>query len=205
VGGFCGAPARERKGYMVDRPMGKQIYLSKLTKRYRVLLEESFTHERPEVRTPDRHWYEVLPCRGFKPGPPQEGSFIGLYSENPPTLKLYSNRPINASSIWKEIRNHPGCTADFGMDGEVVLYFPAEAELLNIVAGLAGGRKKRILTEEQRARLIEAGKAGRDALKRWRDQRVQGQHSTKNEAISPQAGGIAQGGEMDRQLVSESQ
>jgi hypothetical protein len=32
---------------------------------------------------------------------------------------------------------------------------------------MTGGRKKRILTEEQRARLIEAGKAGKDALKSW--------------------------------------
>ena len=172
-----------------NKPVTKQIYISKLTRRYRVLLEESFTSERPEVRNPDRRWYEIIPCRGFKPGPQQEGPFIGLYSEDPPTLQLYSDRPINAKSIWKEIRKHPGCSADFGMDGEVVLYFPAEAELLNIVAGMAGGRKKRILTEEQRARLIEVGKAGRDALKKWRDQRAQGQDSTQNEAIPMQVGG----------------
>ena len=127
--------------------------------------------------------------KGFKPGPPQEGPFIGLYSEDPPTLQLYSNRTINGDSIWKEIKKHPGCSADFSMDGEVVLYFLAEANLLNIVARMAGGRKKRILSEEQRTRLIKAGKSGRDALKRWRNQKVQGQHSTKNEAIPPQAGG----------------
>jgi hypothetical protein len=82
---------------------------------------ESFKHERPEVRTPDWRWHEIIPCRGFKPSPQQEGPFIGLYSENPPTLQLYSDRPINAKSIWKEIRKHPGCSADFGMDGEVFL------------------------------------------------------------------------------------
>jgi hypothetical protein len=54
---------------------------------------------------------------------------------------------------------------------------------------MAGGRKKPILTEEQRARLIEAGKAGRDALKKWRDQRAQGQDLTLNEAIPPKTGG----------------
>jgi hypothetical protein len=75
------------------------------------------------------------------------------------------------------------------MDGEVVLYFQAETVLLEIVAGMAGGRKKRILTEEHRARLIEVGKSGRDALKIWRDQRVQAQDLTQNEAIPPQAGG----------------
>ena len=169
--------------------MTKQIYISKLTRRYRVLLEESFSSERPEVRNQDQHWYEIIPCQGFKPGPQQEGPFIGLYSENPPTLQLYSDRPINAKSIWKEIRKHPGCGADFDMDGEVVLHFPAERKLLAIVARMAGGRKKRILTEEQRAMLIEVGKAGRDALKRWRDQRAQAQDLTLNEAIPPQAGG----------------
>lgn len=89
----------------------------------------------------------------------------------------------------KEIRKHSGRSADFGMDGEVVLHFPAEAELLEIVAGMAGGRKKRILTEDQRARLIEAGKVGKDALKKWHDQRAQGQDSTQNEAIPIQVGG----------------
>ena len=64
-----------------------------------------------------------------------------------------------------------------------------EGKVLPLVAKMAGGRKKRILTEEQRARLIEAGKAGRDALKRWRDQRAQGQDSTPNEAIPIQVGG----------------
>jgi hypothetical protein len=166
-----------------NKPVTKQIYISKLTRRYRVLLEESFPSERQEVRNPDRRWYEIIPCQGFKPGPQQEGPFIGLYSEDPPILQLYSDRPINAKSIWDKIKEYPGCSVDFGMDGEIVLYFPVEAELLDIVAGMAGGRKKRILTEEQRSRLIEAGKSGRDALKRWRDQRVQGQDSTQNEAI----------------------
>lgn len=167
-----------------------KISLSELAKgRYKIVLEESWHYERPEVRGQDRQWYEIIPCRGFKPGPPQEGPFIGLYSEDPPTLQLYSDRPTNAKSIWKEIRKHHGCGADFGMDSEVVLYFPAERELLEIVTGMAGARKKRILTEEQRAMLIEVGKAGRDALKRWRDQRAQGQDLTLNEAIPPQAGG----------------
>jgi hypothetical protein len=172
-----------------DKIMVKLIYISKLIKKFRVSMDESWQHERPEVRNQDRRWFEIIPCQGFKPGPQQEGPFIGLYSEDPPILQLYSDRPINAKGIWKEIRKHPGCSADFGMDGEAVLYFPAEAELLDIVAKMAGGRKKRILTGDQRARLIEAGKSGRDALKKWRDQRAQGQDSTQNEAISIQVGG----------------
>lgn len=66
-----------------------------------------------------------------------------------------------------------------------------EKEVLPLVARMAGGRKKRILPEEQRARLIETG-GGRDVLKRWRDQRVQAPDSTPNEVNSIQ-GGIGQG------------
>jgi hypothetical protein len=51
----------------------------------------------------------------------------------------------------------------------------SKGKVLSLVAKMAGGRKKWILTEEQRARLIKAAKAGRDALKKWRDQRAQAQ------------------------------
>ena len=57
------------------------------------------------------------------------------------------------------------------------------------MAKMAGGRKKRILTEDQRAKLIEAGKAGRDAIKQWNEHRAQAQDLTLNEAIPPQARG----------------
>jgi hypothetical protein len=65
----------------------------------------------------------------------------------------------------------------------------SKGKVLSLAAKIAGGRKKRILTEDQSARLIEVGKAGRDALKRWRDQRAQGQDSTQNGAIPIQVGG----------------
>jgi hypothetical protein len=63
------------------------------------------------------------------------------------------------------------------------LIFPPE--LLDTVAELAGGRKKRQLTEEQRAALIERGKAGREALKEFHLQRAQAQKSSQIKAISP--------------------
>jgi len=129
------------------------VVLSKLTKRFRIVLEESFKHERPEVRNPDRRWYEVIPCQGFKPGPPQEGPFIGLYSEDPPTLQLYTPRVQNAKNIWKQIKDHPGCRADFHLEGEAVLYFPPE--VLVQVAELAGARKRRTLSEAHKAKLAE--------------------------------------------------
>jgi len=96
---------------------------------------------------------------------------LGAGQEDPPTLQLYSDRPITAKKIWQVIKDHPGTRADFDLDGEAVLFFPPA--LLEKVAEMAGARKKRILTEDQRAKLIEAGKPGIDALKKWREQRAQ--------------------------------
>jgi hypothetical protein len=130
------------------------IVLSKLTKRFRVALEESWQGEL--ASNPERRWLEIIPCNGFKKGPGQEGSFIGLFSEDPPTLHLYSNRPITAKKIWQAIKHYPGCRADFALDGEAIIFFPPA--LLDKVAEIAGARKRRILSEGQRARLIESGK-----------------------------------------------
>ena len=89
----------------------KLITLSKLTNRYRIAMDEAWAHERPEVRNPDRRWYEQIPCRA-------EG-FIYLYSEDPPTLGLYSTQVKRARAIVKQI---PGLKAEW-MDGEAVIYF----------------------------------------------------------------------------------
>ena len=51
---------------------------------YKTALEESWQHERPEVRTQDCIWYEQIPCLG--------GAFIGLYSLDPLILQLYTPR-----------------------------------------------------------------------------------------------------------------
>ena len=120
--------------------------------KWRVSLEESWYHERPEVRNPDRHWYEIIPCRG--------GGFIGLYAEAPEVLlQLYTPKAKNARLIWEAIKENNGVWADFHLDGEAVIYFPAE--LLHKVAALSLARKKRRLSPEDRARLVESGKAFR--------------------------------------------
>ena len=140
---------------------------SKVTKRYKVLLEESWYHEQAEDRLSDRRWYEIIPCRGFKPRPGQEGPFISLYDEDPPTLKLYTTRRKQAMAIWREIKKHAGTRADFYFDEEAVLYFPPG--LLETVAEMAGARKKpppRIMTDEQKAALAEMG---RKALQKLRE------------------------------------
>jgi hypothetical protein len=165
------------------------IFLSRLTKRFRVALEESWQGEL--ASNPDRRWLEIIPCKGFKKGPGQEGSFIGLYSEDPPTLQLYSDRPITAKKIWQAIRDHPGTRADFALDGEAVLFFPPT--LLEKVAGMAGARKKRILTEEQRAKLIAAGKRTLYAPKKISEPGAESKAGTEIEDFSP-AQGVSAGG-----------
>lgn len=116
--------------------------------RYRISLEESWFHERPEIRIPNRRWYEQIPCRG--------GAFISLYSETPTViLQLYSPRVKKARLIFKQIKHIPGCMADFHMDGEAVIYFPAE--IIHKVAELAFARKRRHLSEEHKEKLTSAG------------------------------------------------
>jgi hypothetical protein len=66
-------------------------------RRYRIVLEESWYHERPEVRSADRIWYEQIPCRG-------EDCFIGVYSLEPLNLQLSTSRPKNARAVWEAIK-----------------------------------------------------------------------------------------------------
>lgn len=118
---------------------------------YRIILEESWGHECPEVRNPDRIWYEHIPCQG--------GAFIGLYSLSPPTLQLYTSRPRNAQEIYRAIQHISGVKADFHFEGEAEILFPPAA--IHVVAPLAGARKKRRLSPEHKERLIRGGRATR--------------------------------------------
>jgi len=120
-------------------------------RRYRIVLEESWQHERPEVRNPDRIWYEQIPCQG--------GAFIGLYSLSPFTLQLSTPRVKNAKKVWEAIKDVAGARADFYFDAEATIYFPIGA--VHIVAELAGARKKRKLSEAHKAKLAEANQAYR--------------------------------------------
>ena len=128
-----------------------QINLSELsTGRYRIGMDEAWEHERPEVRNPERRWYEQIPCRA--------GGFIYLYSEDPPTLGLYTTQVKSARAIMTKI---PGLQAEW-MDGEAVIKFPPDA--LDQVAEMAGARKKRQgrkLTPTEKSNLLQAGKAHR--------------------------------------------
>lgn len=117
--------------------------------RYKITLDESWHHERPEVRSPERIWYEQIPCRG--------GAFISVYSIVPISFHLRTPRPKNARIIWEAIKGIVGGRTDFQFAGEAVIYFPLE--LLPQVAELAGAKRRRGLSEDHKAKLAESGKA----------------------------------------------
>jgi hypothetical protein len=120
--------------------------------RYRFDLDEAWYHELPEEREPNRLWYERIPC--------QKESFIGVNSINPLVFKLHSTRPKNAMKIHQAIKGKPGfIKADFCFDGEAELYFTKE--VLSTVAELAGAKKKRQLSPEQKEELVKRGSANR--------------------------------------------
>ena len=120
--------------------------------RYRFDLDEAWFHELAENREPYRLWYEQIPCA--------KDSHIGIYSVKPLVFKLYSTRPKNAKKIHEAIKDQPGfIKADFAFDGEAELYFTKEA--LPTVAELAGARKKRQLSPEQRTELAKRSAATR--------------------------------------------
>jgi hypothetical protein len=126
------------------------IYLSKLTYRFQVVTDEAWDRERPEVRKPDRRWHEQIPCR--------EGGFIYLYSEDPPTLGLYTTQVKKARGIMRLI---PGLKAEW-MDGEAVIYFaPGILDQIAVLFGARKKRKRRNLTAAEKSKLAEAGKATR--------------------------------------------
>lgn len=166
------------------------IVLSQLTKRFKIALEESWQGE--TAKNLERRWLEIVPCHGFKKGPPQEGPFISLFSEDPPTLQLYTNRVHNAKNIWQRIKNQPGCRADFALNGEAIIFF--SIEVLELVCEMAGARKRRQLSEAQK----EAMARGREMAGLVRDEKgriihCQAQNLIQNEAIPTKGKGEGQG------------
>jgi hypothetical protein len=125
------------------------VYLSRLSNgRYQIVYDEAWCHAPPAVRNPDRRWYERIPVRN--------GGHIYLYSEDPPTLGLYTTQVKSARAIT---RKFPSLKAEW-MDEEAVIYF--HPDLLDWIADMAGARKKRQgrkLSIEERSRLLAAGKA----------------------------------------------
>jgi len=120
--------------------------------RYRFDLDEAWFHELADEREANRLWYERIPCA--------QDSYIGVHSVNPLIFKLYSTRPKNARKIHDAIKDTPGfMVADFGFDGEAEIFFTKE--ILPTVAEMAGAKKKRQLSPEQKEELAKRGAATR--------------------------------------------
>lgn len=79
-----------------------------------------------------------------------------MNSLDPLILKLWTSRPKNARIVWEAIKGAAGVRADFHFDGETEIFFPLE--VMPRVAELAGARRRRRLSEEHRAKLVELGK-----------------------------------------------
>jgi hypothetical protein len=130
----------------------KETTLGNLTANcYKITLEESWHHERPEVRSPDRIWYEQILCLG--------GAFISVYPLTPLTLKLWTPRVKNARIVWEAIKSDAGAWADFCLDGEAQIFFSLDS--LSQVAQLARAKRRRRLSETHKPKLVEADMAYR--------------------------------------------
>lgn len=134
---------------MTKKKEGETNLANLTADRCKIALEESWHHEAPEVRSPDRIWYEQIPCLS--------GAFISVYSLTPLTLKLWIPRPKKARMIWEAVKGAASVRADFHFDGEAEIYFPLDS--LPQVAELARARRRRGLSEVHRAELAEVGKA----------------------------------------------
>mgnify|MGYP000216545336 CR=1 FL=1 len=114
--------------------------------KYQFQLDESFRYALKENRELHRRWFEYIPCRNGK---------IYIYSETRKLFALYTTSILNANRIIQEVER---CHID-RIDGEAVILFPIEA--LDQVAKLAKAKRRRRLSLEAKAKLIEKGKAYR--------------------------------------------
>jgi hypothetical protein len=128
---------------------------------FRHQLEESYRHEKPEVRSVDRRCYEQIPTSC--------GGFIGLYQESP-TVILQFYTP-SARKLCRKVLERfadKGLWIDDWFDGwEAVIYFPPE--ILLEVCQMVGARRRkqgRPLTEDQKAAFAVGRKRGLAALHR---------------------------------------
>jgi hypothetical protein len=128
---------------------------------FRHQLEESYYHERPEVRAADRRCSEQISTSC--------GGFIGLYQETP-TVILQFYTP-SARKLCRKVLERfadKGLWIDDWFDGwEAVIYF--HPEILLEVCQMVGARRRkqgRSLTEDQKAAFAVGRKRGLAALHR---------------------------------------
>ena len=117
-------------------------------KRWKIKMEESWQHEKPENRNGYERWYELVPTSC--------GGFIGLFQDKPTVvLQFYTPKQrITGRKLAEQFKSIPGVRLDDGFDGyEAVLYFPPE--LFEHVAGEVGARKRRQLSKAHKEALAQ--------------------------------------------------
>ena len=115
--------------------------------KYQIEWDEAWDHEKLKFKKGNWHWYEMIPCRS--------GGFIFLYDDKEKLLVISIGKTIG-NKILKKVEGAKRKSVDSkGMD----IIFPAEA--LHQVAEIASARRRRRLKPENKANLIEAGKAYR--------------------------------------------
>ncbi len=123
-------------------------------KRWKIQMEESWQHEKPENKTGFEGWFEQVPTAC--------GGFIALFQDKPTiVLQFYTpkQRPT-CRKLAEKFRNAPGVSLDDWFDGyETTLFF--SLELFERVAEAVGARKRRVLSPEHKAKLAEAGRVTR--------------------------------------------
>jgi len=152
-----------------DRPIDPFLHPFSLKeafgKRYRIQMEESWQHEKPENKKGFEGWYEQVPTGC--------GGFIGLYQDKPAAiLQFYTPKQrLTCRKLAEQFKDTPGVRLDDWFGGyESILYFPPE--LFKQVAAAVGARKKRQgrpLTEAQRAAFAEGRKKGMASLEKIRE------------------------------------
>jgi len=152
-------------------------------KRWKIRMEESWAHEKPENKTGYEGWYEQVPTTC--------GGFIGLFQDKPTViLQFYTpkQRPT-CRKLAEQFKDIPGVRLDDWFDGyETVFYFPPE--IFEGVAEAVGARKKRQgrpLTEAQRVAFAEGRKKGMASLEKGRKSLLSGPPESPSGTITTQA------------------
>jgi hypothetical protein len=123
-------------------------------KRWKIQMEESWQHEKPENKIGYEGWYEQVPTAC--------GGFIGLFQDKPTViLQFYTPKQrLTCRKLAGQFKDTPGVRLDDGFDGyETVFYFPPQ--LFQQVAEAVSARKRRVLSPEHKEKLAMASKATR--------------------------------------------
>lgn len=113
--------------------------------KYRVAYEESYYAEHGSGSRADDPWLQIIPCQHGHIGPFCTNRLFASTDRRGPTARAL--RALDCCEVWMD-----------GDDGLSVMFAPADFKR---VAAVMKPKRKRQLSPERRAALIEAGKSNR--------------------------------------------